>query len=310
MENRIYTKFQRHVNNSNEVVNADHINVVQQAVNEAESNIVSLRDYDFMDKVMTTFENNLYANSMFANEINDQEYIDGTLSKNISYINEERSIIVNNASGAGELITTTIQSSLGDGAFLNDFFLVVDQYVPVGASINYFLINQAGDKYPINPNTPKTPLHVYANITGFKIKAEMTKNALGETPKIFALAVLFFDSAVEAGYGLTNPDLQRFHKFALGLTVLFRDRAQEDRLVKIEEPGKYTELIYNDQGVLSKVVTHYEDDNVVVTDTLNYGPYLNSAGVTETLLLSILSESSVTQNGATGKYDYTFFDIE
>ena len=68
-----------------------------------------------------------------------------------------------------------------------------------------------GERYPISANALKTPLHLSSNIKyGFSLVAELTKNALGESPIINGYAILYWDAQVEKNYGMTNPDLQRF----------------------------------------------------------------------------------------------------
>jgi len=305
--NRVFTKFQRHVNNAAETVSADHIGAVQAALTQAETGISKLRDTQFRERVLDILDNNYYANAMFVNEVNDQSYLDLTLSRNVSFEDEDGSIQLNRGVGTGVVCSTIVQSSLGDGIRLQDFFLVVDHNIPAGSDIRYFLVDREGAKYPLTANETKLPMHVYAEVTGYRIQAEMRTNAVGESPQIFGMAVLFFDEGVEGEYGLTNPDLQRFSQFGIGMTVLIRDRAQDDKLVRIEEGKRITHLEYSPDGLLMKVITRYEDDDITSTETLNYGEYLNSKNVNEWVLLSIASDSNTVDGpGAAGNYDWKF----
>ena len=45
---------------------------------------------------------------------------------------------------------------------------------------------------------------------GFNVVIEMQANGVGEKPQLHGYAVIFWDAAVEADYGITDPDLQRF----------------------------------------------------------------------------------------------------
>lgn len=305
MSNRVYTKFTRHIDNAKEPVSADHVNDVQSSISDAERNINRLHDEQFLDKVMFSFDNNLFVNSLFANETNDRQYTDFTLSSHIQLNENERSIYVDNVSLSGELLTTRIHSSVGGGIPLNDFFLVTDEHIPTGASIKYYLVSDNEEVFPIKPNEVK-PCHMFVRVMDVRIKAVLTKNALGESPKVYGLSLMFFDPAVEAQYGLTNPDLRRFDEVAMGLTVLVRDRAQEDRLVKIIEPKGYVELYYSATGQLDRVVTVNNSEGVRTTDTLNYGEYINSSNAAQTVLLSILAKQENLQ-ALPNDITYTFF---
>ena len=112
---------------------------------------------------------------------------------------------------SGTAISTEIYSVHGKEIEINDFFLITNEYVPVGAEIKYYLQTYTGERWPILPNSLKLPLHLSENIKfGFKVVIDMKANALGESPLLNGYAVHYWDSKVEANYGLTNPDLQRF----------------------------------------------------------------------------------------------------
>ena len=94
---------------------------------------------------------------------------------------------------------------------MNDFFLITNQDVPVGAEIKYYLETNKGERWPILANALKLPLHLTENIkNGFKVVAELKSNSLGESPLLNGYAVLYWDAKVEEDYGMTNPDLKRF----------------------------------------------------------------------------------------------------
>lgn len=306
LNNRIYTKFTRHVDNAGEVVSANHINKVQNAVTDTEEGIIKLHDSQFMDKVMFSFDNNLYTNSLFADEVYEKKYLDLSLSNNIFYNEKERSLSIDNNSITGELLTTKIYSSLGEGTPLNDFFLMIDGYFPVGSNVKYYIITDKNESYPIKANEPKLPCHIMRDVISLRVKIVMTKNAMNESPKIYALALLFFDPAVEAQYGLVNPDLRRFDEIHAGLTTLIRDRAQKDKLVKVIEPTSVVELLYNPDETLNKVITTSEKCETKTTETLAYGDYLNSENITEKVLLSILSTTE-NLHALPNDYTYKFF---
>lgn len=282
---RTYTKFQRHINNAEQQIDANDINKIQKSINTVESNVAEIYDKSFLQKAMFTFDNNLYVNAMFIDEIKDAQYIDASLSKNIDINNKSISVspIVNEA----ELVT--VQISNGNDAHINDFILMVDEYIPLGASIKYYIVTNFGGIYPIKSNSTKTPCTIRDNkLAEVRVKAVMVKNAQGESPSISGIALLYFDQVLENSYGMINPDLRRFYDVQNGETILVRDRAAGDRLSKIIEPQQTTSLYYNEDGSLSYVDAN--DGKVKTRDTLVYGEYYNSSGRFENVLLSIENE--------------------
>jgi hypothetical protein len=112
---------------------------------------------------------------------------------------------------AGTAISTQVYSVHGVEIELNDFFLITNEHIPIGAEIKYYLETHTGERWPILPNALKLPLHLSENLKfGFRVIVEMKANALGETPLLNGYAILYWDAKVEENYGMTNPDLMRF----------------------------------------------------------------------------------------------------
>lgn len=291
LNNRVYTKFSKHINNANETINADHINKLQSSIVSAEESSINLHDAEFVSKVLFSFDNNLYVNSLFCDEVNEKKYLDFSLSSNMFYDEIDRSLSIDSKSISGTTFTINICSTLGEVCLINDFFLVTDDYIPAGANVKYYLINDSKEMFPIKPNEPKLPCHFVKDVLHVSIKVVMTKNALGESPKVYGLALMFYDAALEKRYGILDPNINRFHETSSGLTILTRDRAQEDKLVKVTSSSEESILTYNPDGTLDKVTTTYVKDKAVDTDVLNYGEYLDSKNVKQHVVLSIMSTS-------------------
>ena len=208
---RRYTKYKRHVNDSSERIDAQDVNQIQQSINEHQEDTNIIKDTAFQERVYTIFENNLYVNAMFLDVYENGQYIDKASSNNYTLDSELNNICLDKNNKTGTITSTRIHSVHGEEIEINDFLLITNQYIPTGASIKYYLKLTNGERYPINANTLKTPLHLSNNIThGFSLVAELTKNALGESPIINGYAILYWDAQVEKDYGMTNPDLQRF----------------------------------------------------------------------------------------------------
>lgn len=208
---RRYTKYKRHVNDSTERIDAQDVNKIQENINEHQEDTNIIKDTAFQERVYTIFENNLYTNAMFLDIYENGQYINKVDSENYILDSKLNNIYLDKEHSKGIVTSIRVHSVHGEEIELNDFFLITNQYIPTGASIKYYLKLMNGESYPISANALKTPLHLSSNIKyGFSLIAEITKNALGESPIINGYAILYWDAQVEKNYGMTNPDLQRF----------------------------------------------------------------------------------------------------
>lgn len=299
---RQYTKYKRHVNNSNERIDATVVNSLQDNINAQQQDTNQIKDTAFEERIYTIFNNNLYANAMFVDYYKTGQYLNLNESIGVKLDYNKSQLTIEQGLMTGVAISTVIYSSHGNDVKLNDFFLITNEYVPSGASIKYYLQTETGERWPILPNALKLPLHLTQDlIGGFKLVAELKANALMESPVLNGYAILYWDAQVEKNYGMTNPDLMRFPSVEIGsddgLTILVRDRAQDDKLVKVVEPLDSVSLTFDwdtgdpdTDGRLAFVETNYPNYNGVEVTQLHklyYGPYVNSLGETEEILQKI-----------------------
>ena len=208
---RQYTKYKRHVDDSNEKVNADTVNKIQSDINEQQHETNLVKDTAFEERVYTIFNNNLYTNAMFVDYYKQGQYLNLNESDNVEINFEKTQLSLKAGSKSGTAISSKIYSVHGSDVEMNDFFLITNQDVPVGAEIKYYLETNKGERWPILANALKLPLHLTENIkNGFKVVAELKSNSLGESPLLNGYAILYWDAKVEEDYGMTNPDLKRF----------------------------------------------------------------------------------------------------
>lgn len=207
---RQYTKYKRHVNESQERVDAGTVNQLQDDLNVQQQETNTVKDTAFEERIYTIFNNNLYTNAMFVDYFKTGEYLNMNESSNIAFDYPKTQLSIDEGvEGTG--ISTQIYSVHGVEVELNDFFLITNEYVPVGAEIKYYLETHTGERWPILPNALKLPLHLSENLKfGFKVVIDMKANALGESPLLNGYAILYWDAKVEENYGMTNPDLMRF----------------------------------------------------------------------------------------------------
>ena len=208
---RQYTKYKRHVDDSNEKINAGTVNKIQSDINEQQHETNLVKDTAFEERVYTIFNNNLYVNAMFVDYYKQGQYLNLNESDNVEINFEKTQLSLKAGNKSGTAISSKIYSVHGSDVEMNDFFLITNQDVPVGAEIKYYLETNKGERWPILANALKLPLHLTENIkNGFKVVAELKSNSLGESPLLNGYAVLYWDAKVEEDYGMTNPDLQRF----------------------------------------------------------------------------------------------------
>lgn len=208
---RQYTKYKRHVDDSNEKVNAGTINKIQSDINEQQHETNLVKDTAFEERIYTIFNNNLYTNAMFVDYYKQGQYLNLNESDNVEINFEKTQLSLKAGSKSGTAISSKIYSVHGSDVEMNDFFLIANQDIPVGAEIKYYLETNKGECWPILANALKLPLHLTENIkNGFKVVAELKSNSLGESPLLNGYAVLYWDAKVEEDYGMTNPDLKRF----------------------------------------------------------------------------------------------------
>ena len=306
---RRYTKYKRHINDSSERIDAKDVNTIQQNINEHQEDTNIIKDTAFQERVYTIFENNLYANAMFLDVYENGEYIDKTKSFNHVLNANLKNVSLDNLNNTGQITSIIIHSAHGKEIALNDFFLITNEYIPIGASIKYYLRLLTGERYPITPNALKTPLHLSNDITAFSIVAELSKNALNESPTINGYAILYWDSQVEKNYGMTNPDLQRFLELEIGdddgITVIVRDRANEDKVVQIREPLDTVTLVYNPDNenrlaFTKAVYPNYNEEDVEISQIvkLSYSDYVDSKGNTSNVVTSIEQRTNAKKGGS------------
>ena len=211
--NRRYTKYKRHVDESKERISAEHINTIQNDVNDNQIELNRVKDTAFTERIYTIFENNKYTNAMFLDEIKSGEYINmyESTQPNLKVDYEKSQIYIHEGYDMASMTSTVIYSVKGEDVEMNDFFLISAEEVPVGASVKWYLESFNGERWPILQNRLKLPMHLSDNLVyGFKVICEMHANALKESPKVNGYAVLYWDAAVEKDLGMTNPDLARF----------------------------------------------------------------------------------------------------
>lgn len=260
--------------------------------------IVQIGDAVFFENVAFVFNNNRYVNAFFINEIKDKEFSNITDSDNVKFDLLESSITLVDPLSDGTYYSTNIMTDKNYKSELNDFFIVVDEDVPPGCDILYYIITNDDKAFPIKPNAT-VPLRMKMPITSFKLKAELITNG-NDYPKIRSYAILYHDQFVEDSYGLINPDLSdRDDEGFDDLITLVRDPSNEDKLKEVVARVSTVKLTYDkdNNNRLCKVEEFKNLDGKKISENgLIYGDYLNSEGITENVLLQVSSKTQFKKN--------------
>lgn len=286
-EKRKFTKFINH--HSQELIKAEHINIIQDMINENQKHILDLQNEKFINKVKFEFENNRYVNTSCYDQFVSLSNIDTTKSININYNSLLNTMEINNISKNGYLFTNKISSTVNPQTAIKDIFLLDDITLPAQSTVNYFIVNDNNEEYPIEPNA-KDPFNI-DNLTGFYIKIELIPNATNESPIINGIATTFNDPNIKYGlddfdYSPRGDDDDETSQ-VFGRTILIRSPKLDDKLVKVIEPDRDYLLSYNDKGKLSTVIMIKHDNSYSTKEILGYGDYVNSKGETEEVLLTV-----------------------
>ena len=255
------------------------------------ADIVSMADTIFFDRVVFTFNNNKYANVFFVNDVKDREFSDLSNSNNIKYDSIESALKLDDPTIDGTYLSTSICTDKNYNTVLNHFFIVVDEDVPPGCDILYYLITDDNKTFPIKPNAT-TPLTLNIAPITFRIKMVIHANG-NDRPSIKAFAVLYHDKYIEDGYGLIRPDLsEQVVNNGDNIVTLVRDPLKGDKLVEVISSLDTVKLKYDSQDRLSKVESLDTVSNKKIEEnTLVYGDYKNSNGEVEDVLLQIRTKT-------------------
>lgn len=280
--NKQISKFKSQINQAS-TVNAEDINKISLAVENAQKVLIDLSDESFKNKVFFALENNVDINSAFIDDFSDSNYINVFKSKAYTYNSQEKSISAVNETA--QVYSIKYMSKLK--GTIQNVILLVDDYIPNGASINYFISIDDNNYYPIKKNK-EVPTDIKEGAVCV-IKAVLNKNAFGQTPKIYGWAVLYYDKVVRLLYSIKNiglSDNDNFEAQVLGDTILIRDPQKDDKLVAVSqgEGISHVKLTYREDGKLDIVETNVLND--IIEEKLNYGEYSKSDGTIEEVLLS------------------------
>lgn len=284
-KSRTYTSFKIHPNDSLDT------KTEKNSINQNQLDTTPLTQSDFKSRVLFGMNSTLALNECFVDDYSTMQYT--TIKTGTLYNSNEKCFSVGDGFTSNLIVSTPIQSEIGEKAWLNDFVIMADEVKPTGSKIEYYITNDSNEEFAIKLDSINKPFHFLNNVHSVTIKIVMTSNSTGESPRIYGLGVLYFDITLESTYGLFNPDLSNLTVSNIGTVFLVRDPKQDDKLVRVYDAYTNTYLLYNGDE-LSEVKSL--DGTALIDTTLNYGDYVNSLNITEKVLLSITTEETADKD--------------
>lgn len=294
------TNFPYHLDNTTEKISAQDINSLASAINNTEQNVLDIIDETFEQKAFFVLQNNSGINSMFMDGLETPYKIFMAHSEGIKHDTKESCITLNENGNIKDGVFETTKLSSQYTTTICKFLLMVDEEIPKGCRINYFVSSDGMSFYPIKANTGVV-VEIPTSGNTIHLKAQLYKNKNYQSPKIFGWALLYNDPVVEKLSSLKTIDFTLLDTMVMGDTILVRDKEKQDKIVAIIGPDDLTELYYDEEHEMRLFKVTEREDDKIISEVLNYGEYENSLGVKNTVLLGTtrLLESGSTDEGGT-----------
>lgn len=200
------TKFQTHLNHANEPIDAQHLNLIQDAINESERQQAEIAKYKFESDALFVLSNSFTANAIqfyvHENRFGQAYYPPNGFEWN----EEQQGLMLQDHLSVGSFKTDKATGHLHHST-LNDFTLISECYVPVGATIEYYLTTKNGGfTQKIVPNSKYSsqslPLHLKESIKDYQLTVIMKTNQANQSPILYGMVLLFHDEAVDEHFEL------------------------------------------------------------------------------------------------------------
>lgn len=267
--------------------------IVDKNVDRKDFNVIS--DRVFFNHVMLAFESNQKSNSCFFNDFKDRKDSDFSKSYNIELDPLNTCLKVKDRNDFAEYYTREIHSNNKISSTMNNFYLIVDQDVPVSSIVTYYIVTDKDEVFPIEANN-KVALTIQDQDslpTKVRIKAYIRHGA-GDMPlRIKGIALLYNDSYIDRQVDIFNPEFDReVLETPEEIITLFRDPNNEDRLFKVESKSERIVINYDQDGELDTLDTYNIRSGKLTGKTeMIYEGYTNSQGKTEKTLTKIRSRN-------------------
>lgn len=186
------TKFSPHTDNVNETISAEHVNELQVAVNELETNVQQNIRVILQSKAIDAFKE-LDRTCMFLLSSDFATYMDDSRTDGIKTTSHHALTLTDDVN-QGIYVTKPIGSHLSSSALLENFSLLTDAIDP--EMVEFKLLSESGEAFPFDSQGYcefKEPIKF------FRLQVNLTRTPNGEPPIIQLLSLYYDDSDVEKG---------------------------------------------------------------------------------------------------------------
>lgn len=194
MSEQRYIVLTPHQDNVNEPISAEHINELQDAIVQLQSELQRQSDEDFLNSTLFVLENSTVNNAAIVDDLQTAERFDVANAQNIIHLSEIGAIVLTEGNGAVGIVESKPILNLTERPFRR-LRLVTNEFLPVGASIKYEVSFNNMEYFEITPGDAE-PLDVggeeQLQMT-LRITMTATGGELWELPRVDGLAFLYQD---------------------------------------------------------------------------------------------------------------------
>lgn len=186
-----YVSFKEKLDNSNEIISAEHINTLQDVSERTQQGVFKSQDRDFLDKALFVLEHHRFLNAMWIDLFEDTTKVNVRGSTGVQFSETEQGIVLLDQYNTGEVISTIYRTP--NTTQVNDILLIANGYTPIGSSIRIFFSNNNVNWTPIvsgSDATIKIPFE--GNMIVLKAVLERVDFST-DSPRLDAWAILYKD---------------------------------------------------------------------------------------------------------------------
>lgn len=247
---REYTKFQTHIDNVLEKVSGEHLNKIQDAVNNTQRDVSELYGRNFLNDCLFVLEHNPDINMMFYMDFATQDQI--FRAKSNGYTHDTEKLCVTAKEPVAIIHSTPFKS--GYGGTIDEVMIKADAIIPIGCTIRYYVSADLNNYYPVKLGTSELfTIPKYSDTIYLRI--ELIQNKRGETPSLFAVAIYYKDWILHQKLSIDKPPLSPSPidgDVEIGDTILQYKDGKLHRV--LEQSGNITELVFDEGGTLTSVL--------------------------------------------------------
>lgn len=188
-----YVRFEPKHDNVEEVISAEHINLLQETTERTQQGIFKAADRDFLDKALFILEHHRVANGMWLDLFENTSKIDLQRTKNLVFSETEQGVVFDNKHNDTEGWLYSKPYVNANGSNMKKVMIIASRYMPTGTNITVEISNNNADWYEVSLSDSELfdiPTEgIYLHL---RAKFARTSSAL-TSPRLDAWCILFYD---------------------------------------------------------------------------------------------------------------------